>query len=165
MRDVRITGTGQLLNVSRDLRRAGGARLQRNFARRIRRAAEPLRDDLQNAVRTLPIRGQGGSKRGGPSPTTRPLRATIAAAIRISVRTSANPGAKVWIDRNALPPDMRAMPNKLDEGYWRHPVFGNKRRWVGQYASPWWDVTIRAHTARMTAEVERVLDDVQRDLS
>ncbi|MEU9789112.1 hypothetical protein AB0E27_00560 [Streptomyces sparsogenes] len=165
MRDVRITGTGQLLNLSRDLRRAGGARLQRNFARRIRRAAEPLRDDLQTAVRTVPIRGQGRTKRGGPSPTTRPLRATIAAAIRLSVRTTGSPGARIWIDRASLPKDLEFMPNKLDEGYWRHKVFGNKRRWVGQYASPWWDVTIRRHTARMTAEVQRVLDDVQRDLT
>ncbi|MGA6159590.1 hypothetical protein ACPEIC_40350 [Stenotrophomonas sp. NPDC087984] len=165
MRDVRITGTGQLLNLSRDLRRAGGSRLQRNFARRIRRAAEPLKDDLQNAIRTVPIRGQGARSRGGPSPTSRPLRATIAAAIRISVRTSGNPGARVWVDRAALPPDMRNMPNKIEEAHWRHPVYGNKRRWAAQYASPWWDVTIRRHTPRMTAEVERVLDDVQRDLS
>ncbi|AGP56188.1 hypothetical protein [Streptomyces rapamycinicus] len=165
MRDVRITGTGQLLNLSRDLRRAGGSRLQRNFARRIRRAAEPLRDGLQTAVRTVPIRSQGGSGRSGPSPTTRPLRATIAEAIRISVRVSANPGARIWIDRGALPPDMRAMPNKIDEARWRHPVFGNRKRWATQYAAPWWDVTIRRHTARMAAEVERVLDDVQRDLS
>ncbi|MCP9209281.1 hypothetical protein [Streptomyces cucumeris] len=165
MRDVRITGTGQLLNLSRDLRRAGGARLQRNFARRIRRAAEPLRDDLQTAVRSLPVRGQGAAKRGGPSPTSRPLRATIAAAVRISVRATGNPGARIWIDRAALPPDMRNMPNKLDEGRWRHPVYGNKRRWATQYASPWWDVTIRRHASRMAAEVERVLDDVQRDLS
>lgn len=169
MRDVRITGTGQLLNLSRDLRRAGGSRLQRNFARRIRRAAEPLKDDLQNAIRTVPIRGQGGRSRGGPSPTTRPLRATIAEAIRISVRTTGNPGARVWVDRAALPPDLRSarsdMATVINTGRIRHPVYGNKRRWATQYASPWWDVTIRRHTARMTAEVQRVLDDVQRDLS
>ncbi|MBC3989331.1 hypothetical protein H8N00_10650 [Streptomyces sp. AC563] len=164
MRDVRILGTGQLVNLSRDLRAAGGSRLKKNFARRLRRAAEPLHADLQSKVRHLPIHGSGRRGRGGPSPTQRPLRATIAAAIRISVRTTNRPGARVWIDRSRLPPDLRAMPNKLEEGSWRHPVFGNRKRWVWQYAQPWWDVTVRRHQPRMTAEVERVLDDVQRQL-
>ncbi|GAA4663266.1 hypothetical protein [Streptomyces youssoufiensis] len=164
MRNVRILGTGQLLTLSRDLRAAGGARLKKNFARRLRRAAEPLHADLQSKVRHLPIHGDGGQSRGGPSPTQRPLRATIAAAIRISVRTTSNPGARVWIDRSRLPPDMRNMPAKLNEARWRHPVFGNRKRWATQYAQPWWDVTVRRHQPRMTAEVERVLDDVQRQL-
>ncbi|WP_329311710.1 hypothetical protein [Streptomyces sp. NBC_01262] len=164
MRDVRITGSGQLLELQRRLRAAGHENLRSSLQRRIRRAAEPLRDDLQSAVRGLNIRGQGGSGRGGRSPTTRPLRATIADAIRISVRTTGTVGARVWIDRSALPPDMRAMPNKLNDGRWRHPVFGNRRRWATQYASPWWEITIRRHTPRMEREVARVLDDVQRRL-
>jgi hypothetical protein len=164
--DFRITGTGQLLQLQRRLRAAGGPELRQNFARRLRHAAEPLHRDLQNTVRTLPIRSQGGSsRRGGPSPTTRPLRATIAAAVRISVRTGGNPGAKVWIDRSRLPADMRNMPARLDEGRWRHPVFGNRRRWATQYASPWWSVTIRRHEPRMRTEVARILDDVERRLS
>lgn len=165
MDNVRILNTGQLLELQRRLRAAGDESLRASMQRRIRRAAEPVRDDLQSTVRSLPIRGQGGAGRSGPSPTTRPLRATIADAIRISVRTTAGgAGARVWIDRAALPPDMRAMPNRLDEGRWRHPVYGNRRRWAAQYASPWWSVTIRRHEPRMRAEVARVLDDVERRL-
>ncbi|MFC9700931.1 hypothetical protein ACFTWD_09595 [Streptomyces sp. NPDC056943] len=45
----------------------------------------------------------------------------------------------------------------------RHPVFGNRRRWVNQHTTPlWWEKTVRQHTPRMTAEVERVLNDVRR---
>ncbi|MER7046782.1 hypothetical protein [Streptomyces jumonjinensis] len=164
MRSIQITGTGQLLELSRRLKAAGGPRLKANLARRIRRAAEPLHSDLQDTITGLSISGQGrkAGGRGGPSPTTRPLRATIAAAIRISVRTSGNPGARVWVDRDALPPDLRNMAAVINTGRIRHPVFGNRRRWAQQTTTPlWWETTIRRHTPRMAAEVARVLDDVR----
>ncbi|TXS36924.1 hypothetical protein [Streptomyces sp. OR43] len=164
---VRILGTGQLLELQRRLRAAGGESIRSSMQRRIRRAAEPLRDDLQSTIRSLPIRsaGRGSGSRGGPSPTTRPLRATLADAIRISVRTAGNPGARVYVDKGRLPPDLRNMPQVINEGRIRHPVFGNRRRWATQTATPlWWDKTVRHHTPRMTAEVTRVLDDVRRRL-
>jgi hypothetical protein len=165
-RDVRILNTGSLLELQRRLRAAGGENIRSSMQRRIRRAAEPLKDDLQSTTRGMNIRSQGRSGRGGgPSPNTRPLRATIADAIRISVRTSGNPGATVWLDKGRMPPDMKNIPAQLNAGRLRHPVFGNRRRWASQYASPpWWDQTVRRHQPRMTAEVARVLDDVRRRL-
>lgn len=165
MQDVRILGTGQLLELQRRLRRAGHENLRASMQRRIRRAAEPLRSDLQDTIRGLDIRSQarGAGKRGGRSPTNRPLRATIADAIRISVRTAGDPGARVWIDKGRLPPDLKNMPGIINTGRIRHPVFGNRRRWAQQSAPPmWWDKTVRAHTDRMTREVARVVDDVRR---
>lgn len=165
-RDVRLLNTGSLLELQRRLRAAGGENIRSSMQRRIRRAAEPLRDDLQSTMRGLDIRSQGRSGRpGGPSADTRPLRATIADAIRISVRISGNPGATVWIDKGRMPPDYENIPGQLNNGRLRHPVFGNRRRWVNQYASPpWWDTTVRRHTPRMEREVARVLDDVRRRL-
>lgn len=167
---VQITGTGQLLELSRKLKGAGGPRLKANFARRIRRAGEPLKNDLQRTIRTLPINAEPRKpgKRGGPTPTTRPLRASVADAVRLSVRTTGNPGARVWIDRTALPSDLKNMPWVLNSanGRVRHPVFGNKKRWANQWTTPlWWDKTVRAHTPRMQAEVAKVLDDVRRQIT
>lgn len=168
MQNIRLLGTGQLLELQRRLRSAGHENLRASMQRRIRRAAEPLRDDLQSTIRGLDIRsqGRGGGKRGGPSPTTRPLRAGIAAAVRISVRTGGNPGARVWLDKARLPPDIpMGLVNRLNEGRVRHPVFGNKRHWAQQNTTPlWWDKTVRAHEGRITREVERVVDDVRRRL-
>ncbi|MEV0183808.1 hypothetical protein AB0I54_31670 [Streptomyces sp. NPDC050625] len=168
MRDVRITGTGQLLELQKRLRRAGHENIRQSMQRRIRRAAEPLRDDLQDSIRHLDIssQGRGAGKRGGPSPTTRPLRASIAEAIRISVRNTGNPGARIWVDKGLLPPDIpMGVLDRLNEGRLRHPVFGNKRRWAQQNATPlWWDRPIRDHQERMAREVERVIDDVIRRL-
>ncbi|AKN71228.1 hypothetical protein QR97_16705 [Streptomyces sp. PBH53] len=168
-REVRILNTGSLLELQRRLRAAGGENIRSSMQRRIRRAAEPLRDDLQSAIRGLAItsQGRGAGKRGGPSPTSRPLRATIAAAIRISVRNTGNPGARVWLDRSLLPPDIPlGLVNRLNEGRLRHPVFGNRRRWAQQNATPlWWDRIVRQHTPRIEREVARVLDDVRRKLT
>lgn len=166
--DIRITNTGSLLELQRRLRAAGHENLRASMQRRLRHAAEPLRDDLQSAIRGLDISSQGARGRpGGPSPTTRPLRASIAAAIRISVRTAGNPGARVWLDKGALPPDLpMSVPNELNEkGKVRHPVYGNRRRWVQQNATPmWWDSTVREGRPRMDREAARVLDDVRRRL-
>jgi hypothetical protein len=167
---VQVIGTGQLIELSRKLKAAGGPRLKANMQRRIRHAAEPLKDDLQRTIRTLPIRSEGrkAGKRGGPSPTTRPLRATVAGAVRISVRTSGNPGARVWVDKGRLPPDLRNMASTMNSanGRIRHPVFGNKKRWANQWTTPmWWEKTVRSHHDRMRREVARILDDVKNDLS
>ncbi|MFD9306138.1 hypothetical protein ACFWCB_26375 [Streptomyces sp. NPDC060048] len=163
--DIRIVGTGALLVLSRRLRAVNETAVRSSMHRRIRRAAEPLHRDLQRTVRALPISSPGRPGRGGPSPTTRPLRSTIAAAIRISVRTTGNPGARVWIDRAALPPDLRGMPKVMNTGRIRHPVFANRSRWATQTTTPlWWESTIRRHRPRMDREVERVLDDIRRRL-
>ncbi|MFC8277183.1 hypothetical protein ACFUJR_32565 [Streptomyces sp. NPDC057271] len=169
---VQITGTGQLLELSRRLKGAGGPRLKANFARRIRRAGEPLKNDMQQTIRHLPINAdpRKAGSRGGPSPTTRPLRATIAEAVRLSVRTSGNPGARVWIDRSMLPSDLKFMPEGMNKpnGRIRHPTFNNRGRggWVNQWTTPmWWDKVVRSHTLRMQAEVARVLDDVRRQIT
>ena len=166
VRDVRILNTGSLLELQRRLRAAGGENIRSSMQRRIRRAAEPLRDDLQDAMRGLDIRAPGRSGRpGGRSPTTRPLRSTIADAVRISVRTGASPGATVWVDKGRLPADLQRMPDVINTGRIRHPVFNNRSRWVTQWAQPpWWDSTVRRHQSRMEQEVARILDDVRRRL-
>lgn len=163
-RSVQILGTGQLIELSRRLRMAGGPRLRQNFSRRIRRAAEPLQKDLQRSIQGVQLPGPGRKVRGGPSPTTRPLRASLAGAIRISVRSGANPGARVWVDRSRLPADIKNMPWVIENGRVRHPVFGNRKRWVTQWARPtgWWSRTVQAGMPRMRAEVRRVLGDVRR---
>lgn len=164
IRDVRLTGTGQLLELQRRLRAAGNENLRASMQRRIRRAAEPLKNDLQSAIRSNPIRGTGGHS--APSYNSRPLRATIADAIRISVRnTGGDAGARVWVDKGALPADIRNLPQKIEDGRWRHPVFGNRHAWTTSYSSPWWDKTVREHEPRMRAAVARVLDDVKNRLS
>lgn len=172
IRNVQILGTGQLVELQRKLRAAGHEDIRRNLARAVRRAAEPLQADLQRTVRTLPIRGEGsaaGRRRrtardNGRAGRDAGLRETIARSIRITIRTTTNPGARVWIDKSRLPPDQRNLPARLDEGRWRHPVYGNRRRWATQYAQPWWDVTVRRHQDDMRRQIAKVIDQVRNRL-
>ena len=170
---VQILGTGQLVELSRRMRRAGGPRLRQNVARRIRRAAEPLHKDLQKAVQTLPLQSEGRKRnkhgqmgRGGPSPTSRPFRQMLASSVRISVRQGASPGARVWIDRSRIEPKARNVLNQINAtGRLRHPVFANRKRWANQRSQAgWWTRRVQAGLPRMQAEVQRVLGDVRRDL-
>lgn len=136
-RDVRILNTGSLLELSRRLRAAGGENIRQSMHRRIRRAAEPLRDDLQSTMRGLDIRSQGRRTRpGGPSPNTRPLRETLAAAIRISVRTGNAMGATVWIDKGRLPRDLWGVPGQLNDGRLRHPRSATSPAAAGSTSTP-----------------------------
>lgn len=167
VRDIRVTGTGQLLDLAGRLRRAGHENIRQSYIRRIRRAAEPLKNDIQDTLRHMPLTSSGRKGRGGPSPTSRPFRASMADAVRLSVRTTGDPGAKIWVDRSRLPADITpGVLNQInDTGRLRHPVFSNKKRWASQYGGHgFWDKTVRAHQARITREVERVADDVRRRL-
>lgn len=159
-----IANTQQLTSLQRRLLRAGRGDLRDNLNRRIRHAAQPIHRDLQQAARTLRVWGPG-SKDGRHRPKTDgpPLRETIAGAIRLSVTTGG--GTKLWVDNSRLPAGWRSMPKNTNDGKWRHPVFGNRRKWVYQYArKDWWFDTIRPHMPRLRAEVERVMQDVERRL-
>lgn len=167
-RDFWITSTEDLARLQQRLQAAGQGDVKRAMNERIRRAARPIHNDLQQAMRTLPIRGKRRRRRSsrsysGPSPNTRPLRATLAAAIRLSVTTGS--GARIWVDKGRLPPDLKNMVRNTNDGHWRHPVFGNEHSWVDQYAKKgwWWD-TIRPHMPRLRADMERILNDVERRL-
>lgn len=167
-RDFWITNTGTLTALQRRLLNAGRGDLRDNLNRRIRHAATPMHRDLQSKARTLRIWGPGSRKgpsrarpRSGP-----PLRATIAAAIRLSVTTGG--GTKLWVDKSRLPPDWRTMPKNTNKGHWRHPTFGNKHKggWVDQWAEAnWWWNTIRPHHPRLNREVARIMNDIERRLT
>lgn len=163
-----VLGTGQLIMLSRRLRNAGGSRLRANTLRRVRRSAEPLQRELRQKILTMPLRPDPRRTRpGGPSPTNRPFRPMLAGSVRISVRTTGAPGARVWIDRSLIEPKARNVLNQLDrDGRLRHPVFGHSRRWVNQRGGAgWWSHTIAGATPRIRAEMERILADVRQDLT
>jgi hypothetical protein len=164
-RDFWIANTRDLSTLQRRLRQAGRGDLKKAVNERIRRAARPIHRDLQQRARTLPIRSPAGRSRGGPSPTARPLRASIAQAIRLSVTSGS--GAKIWLDAKRLPEDItKGVVVQLNEGRLRHPVFGNKRRWVNQYApANWWWDTIKPHMPRLNGAVRQALKDVERRLN
>lgn len=70
------------------------------------------------------------------------LRATIARAIQVKVRTN---GVQIRVDLARLPVEQRKLPRALDspKGWW-HPVYGHNTR-VHQVGASWWSRTIETH--------------------
>jgi hypothetical protein len=67
----------------------------------------------------------------------------------------------VWVDTASLG-DLRNMPEKINSGHWRHPVFG--KGWTSSYSKEFWAPTVQKHAPKMMRRVEKILDDVKNRL-
>src|SRR6266487_1865942 len=117
---VTTRGADKLTRLGRALKAAGDKDLQRELRRAMQRGGRPLKDAARRgALERLP-------KRGG--------LAERVASSKFGVRTStAGKGASVRvIGRSGY--DLQGM----DEGEIRHPVYGNRKRWVSEKIRPGW---------------------------
>lgn len=86
----------------------------------------------------------------------------IPGAITISVTFPAR-GARVRVRVNsAKAPHGRAIENGGKPGTFRHPVFGNRDRWVDQPARPFFWPAMDGAKEDAAREIERVADEVTR---
>lgn len=156
----RTEGGEQLRRLAKRLKAAGNAKeLEKNMTRRIRKAAIPLTRDMRAAVRAVEVSStKGGHAR--PDNSTN-LRNRVASAIRVS---TALRGIRVYVSGKAVGPYGSTLALYLDAelaffSKWRHPVFGNKEKWVTQTGQPWFYVTARKHYWRFQQEVREAIDD------
>lgn len=69
----------------------------------------------------------------------RGLRDTVANAVSAKTTVTARSASlRVRAAQAKMPQDQRKLPRHLNRGAWKHPVFGNRRRWVRQTAPPAW---------------------------
>ncbi|WP_157251036.1 hypothetical protein [Nonomuraea typhae] len=135
--------------VNRRLRLAGEKGLQKELRKAVREAARPGRDAAKIAARTIPAKG----------PRSRGLRRRIARGVGIQADAR-----RVRIVTR-MPAGMEMLPRGFDTPKgWRHPVYGNRERWVQQPGHPWFRSTI-AKTApqareEMRAAMERVAEQI-----
>lgn len=126
--EVRITGAEQFTSLARDLKAAGdvGKGLRREMLKQLRIIAKPVQTDIQRGYFNLPAKG----------PASTGLRLALMRAVRTSISTSTkNASVTVLVDQARLPDDQKNMPNVIEDGTWRHPVYG-KDRWVSQTMPP-----------------------------
>lgn len=128
--EISVTGAAQLDDLARRLRQAGRTDLRLELTRAVRAAARPVADAAKRDVLALPSRGRGTG-----------LRRRVARAVRLSVRSSGRDvGAKVFVkggDHLGPRTTTATMARHMDEGTWRHPVWGNDW-WVTQSVPPGW---------------------------
>jgi len=122
--DVRVSGGAKIAAVAAALRHLGTDRtIVNEMAKEIRRVSPDMRQAIKDsAIEHLP-------KRGGLN------RWVAAAKVRTSIRRSPrSAGITFVVSRNSIhgKTDMDA----INRGRLRHPVFGNRRKWVVQAVEP-----------------------------
>lgn len=162
MVQVSVSGQAELKALGRRLKDADKV-LRRELRKGIKKAAAPAVRDVQEAARTIPVRGtRGGGKRdrrlhytakrkakGGHG-----LRATIARAIRADIKATGHAKVTIRVFSRYLPADQRNLPRYLDRTKgWRHPVFGDRENWVDQHGQPWFASTLVQHGPAVRREV------------
>lgn len=95
------------------------------------------RDEARAAIKAMPSRGHAGTS----------LRSTVAKNTVIAIRLSGRGEQVRLITRKT--PDLRGFksaPRWTNRGSWRHPIYGNRNRWVTQKGPKnWFDGTVLKH--------------------
>jgi hypothetical protein len=114
-------------------------------ARRLHRAANPLAIHAQirggmGAVGPIARAAIGSAARDLPSSGRKHtgLRARIARAASARTVTEATGPALVVGIRREVMGSQRSLPGNMEIGQWRHPLFGNDKRWVTQTGKRGW---------------------------
>jgi hypothetical protein len=128
-----------------------------------------LRDDFGRAAEKAAGKAQrrileASSKHPGP------LRGEIAATVTARGRvTQSGLSAEIKSDGTLMPPGKSTLPayaDAEDPGFlyrrWRHPVYGNRKVWVGQTwpsARGWFHATIQDQAQSFSDAVQKAIDE------
>lgn len=145
----------------------GGAEL-RALARRLRKAgdkklAQRMRRGLEKATGTLPADIRAAFRAAMPSGYEDTLDASM--KVRTSVKTTGGDAAVSIIAEATGKTEPRHL-DALNDGLLRHPIpAGRKHPWVNQKVPAGaFDKPIEAVSDKVTAQMEQVLRDVERDI-
>lgn len=149
--DFEIHGADQFLALSKALKHAGRTELRKELNKRIRVAAKPLIPKARaEAMARLPQRG-GLAKQVSKEP------------MRVQTRTGRDPGVRIVVGKRG------GGARQANRGRLRHPVFGNRERWVTQQVKPgWFDDPMAASAPDVRRGVEAamqsIVDDIVREV-
>ena len=182
--EVRISGVDDFKRLAAKFRAAGagGAAIRKATTKAIQGRLSRITEEQKSAVmamRVRGVRGSGTARRRGLHEAARlrgrkvrarkggyGLRASTARGIKSKVSyTGRKLGARVLVDPSALPPSQRKLPRHLDSPRgWRHPVYGNRSRWVSQYGEPYFSGPISRHRVAVARDIKADIDQVMRTL-
>lgn len=132
---------------------ADGKQLRKDLVDGLKKAAEPAAAAARASILSMPV---SGLTRATPG-----LRATVAAATKVSVRTSGRAGVFVVVGKGTMPRDFPNAPSRLNARKgWRRRVFGTDK-WVTQVGKPgWFDDTMHHFDPIAERAAKEAMDDV-----
>jgi hypothetical protein len=123
-------------------------KLARALRKKLRKAGEETVTDMKGVVGS-------GDLRGG-----------ISGGIRTAVATGkSRQGVSIESTGNKLGPQRKGMHRAWNKGSFRHPVYGNKNKWVHQSGNRFFGGTIRKHEDDMREAVLDALDEALKEMS
>lgn len=131
----------------------------KRFRKELRSAAKPLVPSVRASIRQIP------SKRPY---TATGLRGQMSRATGLQVKTAGRQASVVIrVDGRKMPTRAKAVQSYMEgiKPRWRHPVYGNRETWVQQPAHPYFYKIVRMGGPRARLAVNRVLDQVSRDIT
>lgn len=154
--DFQVRGAEDFLRLSKALKAAGRTGLRKELNTELRRAVRPLLPIAKAAAREQLPRAGGLADAVAREP------------MRVQVRTGATTaGVRIVVGRR------RGGARAANRGVIKHPVFGNRDRWVTQRvpaAAGWFDETLEREAPRvarpavetaMKTVVQRVVDGIR----
>lgn len=149
MADVTVTGAEKFAKVAKALKQAGDKELAKELYSSLNRATKPMRANAKKAAEQRLPKAGGLNKR--------------VAKARLSTRRRAgkNPGVRIV----ATGMSQLAM---MDKGRVRHPVYGNRGRWVNQpipQAEGWFTEPMEEGKPTAQREIVKSLDAVAKKLA
>ncbi|MFD1657001.1 hypothetical protein ACFSL4_01805 [Streptomyces caeni] len=165
--DFEMRTSRDLTRIARELRQMDDQEIKKRFRRELRAAAQPMVPAVRQAIRQIP------SKRGYSASG---LRGRLSKAVKLEVKTTGRQaGVRLRVDGRKMPDKQGSLPRLVEgEGVqrgrrvdtrWRHPVYGNREVWVEQPAKPFFYKSLRSLGPRSRASVNRVLDQISRDIT
>ena len=148
MTDIEVRGAEDFFKLSKALKAAGRTELRRELNKRMRRAARPLIPlAREEARRVLPQSG-GLAEQVAHAP------------MRVQVRTGLQTyGVSIVVGKD------RSGARAANRGLIRHPVFGNREKWVDQVVpADWFDGSMRRNAPHVRPAVLQAVESVMRDI-
>lgn len=182
--DVRVDGVDDFKRLAAKFKAAGanGAAIRKKLTATIQKRLARIVEEqkaLALAMSVKGVKGSGTARREAFHKSARlrgkkvrdrkggyGLRAATARGIKSKVNyTGRKLGARVLVDSSAMPPSQRNLPKHLDNPRgWRHPVFGNRAKWVKQVGEPYFTRPIERHREAVSREIKEDVDEVMRTL-
>lgn len=141
--DFEVRGADQFLALSKALKHAGRTELRKELNKRMRDGAKPLIPKARaEALSRLPQRG-GLAKQISKEPA------------RVQTRTGKDPGVRIVVGKK------RGGARAANRGWIRHPVFGNREKWVDQKVTPgWFDEPMQASAPDIRQALQQAIEEV-----
>ena len=139
--------------------------LKKSLRKRMLALAKPIVDDVKQAEMNIPSRRDVGDTRKKKGETLG-LRASLAAATKadfngtgrgavLHIRVSGTRFVSVSGRKRTLPYYMEGRRKRP----WRHPVYGNRNKWVQQPSHPFLNVTVMKHEKEFVNQVSKAVED------